>query len=133
MAATGLAHAYVAFLSSVLGWSIGEVLVSGLEPTLVAGLAPPARRGRYMGAYGASLSTGLLVAPLAGGLYSISPSLVWVGCAGLGWVAAAIQLFGGRRLGINGPRPSSTQEADVGVTGDHASTPDGGTELAAQT
>ncbi len=62
----GLADTLPGHAGAVLVWTVGEVLQAGLLSAVVAGLAPPHQRGRYMGAYGLSYGVSGTLAPLIG-------------------------------------------------------------------
>jgi fucose permease len=82
-----------AYLLPVLVWSVGDTLLLGEPFAVVAGLAPPAGRGRYLAAYGVCWGLGTTAAPLVvacligmGG-----PAALWGTCAGVAAVLAGIQ------------------------------------------
>jgi len=76
-----------AYVVPVLVWSIGDVVLLGEPFAVVAGLAEPAARGRYLAAYGVSWGVATTVAPLlATGLVATGgPALLW-SCCGAGAV-----------------------------------------------
>jgi len=77
----------------VVVWSLGDVVLLGEPFAVVAGLAEPDGRGRYLAAYGVSWGIATAVAPLlATGLVATGgPALLWA-CCGAGAVAlAAVQ------------------------------------------
>jgi len=88
---TTFARTLPAFLLCTLVWTLGEIGVSGHAPAIVADLADPRARGRYMGLFGLAFGIGGLVAPLVGPrVYSeLGPAWLWGGCAVLFLVAAA--------------------------------------------
>jgi MFS family permease len=101
--------AYAAVLAAAIAVGVGECFyTAGLMP-LVADLAPPALRGRYMGATGLSWWLGLGVAPTLGALLlGISPSGAMAGAAGVSLAAAASLLALDRELPAHArltPRP----------------------------
>jgi len=63
----GMAAIWILGLFAVL-FGLGECLLSATIGPLVADLAPPAVRGRYMAAFNLSWSVGLLLGPAIGGL-----------------------------------------------------------------
>jgi MFS family permease len=101
IAIVGIGFGLTAFASSVLGylgtvviWSIGEIVFTGVSATIAANLAPPRLRGRYMGTYGLAMSVGFLVAPLFGTtLLARGATTLWLSCAGLGLAAAVGQVL----------------------------------------
>ena len=74
-------------------WTIGEVLQAGLLAGLVAGLAPPHLRGRYLGVFGSSFGIAAFLAPLLGtqALDHLGQAALWGGVAVVG-VASAVGL-----------------------------------------
>ncbi|SDG22969.1 Predicted arabinose efflux permease, MFS family [Sinosporangium album] len=100
MAVVGVGFALHAFMSTMTGyliaiviWTAGEVVTAGIAGAIVATLAPPHLRGRYMGLYGFAWSGSALIAPLLGTwLLSIGPVVLWLTMGSLGVLAAAGQL-----------------------------------------
>lgn len=71
-------------------WTLGEIALSPVSSSFVADRAPPDGRGRYQGAYAMSWGLASCVAPLFGPrLLAFSPTVLWLGCAVLGVIAAA--------------------------------------------
>ena len=68
---------------AVAVWTLGEVLGAGLFGALVAGLAPPHLRGRYMGTFGTSFGVAALLAPALGTAVLVGPGqgALWGGAA----------------------------------------------------
>lgn len=90
---------------AVIIWSLGELTQWPVAAAYTTSLAPPGMIGRYAGTRSLCYGTALLLAPLAGtALYSLSPALLWVGCAAAGICAAA----------LIGPRPVSSPPARPG-------------------
>ncbi len=90
---TALAAATWEYALCVAIWTLGEILANATAVALVAGLAPPRLRGRYIGIFGLAFSVGYLVAPLAGTrLLAHGPPVLWLSCAAACAVAAAWQL-----------------------------------------
>lgn len=89
----GVKLAYAAVIAAAVIVGVGECFyTTGLMP-LVADLAPPAIRGRYMGAIGLSWWLGLGLAPTVGAqLLSASPTAALLASAGVA-LAAALSLF----------------------------------------
>jgi MFS family permease len=80
--------AFAVLLVAAAGIAVGECLHATAFIPLIADLAPPALRGRYMATVGLSWWLGLALAPTVGGqLLAVSPSLPLIGGAGL---AAAV-------------------------------------------
>ncbi|MEU9030714.1 MFS transporter [Streptomyces sp. NPDC048383] len=92
---TGQADTLWLLLVAVALWSVGEIALAALLPSLVAGLAPTGRRGRYMGAFGACIGAAGVAAPLGTMAYHPNPTLFWGLCLALGaaiWPGAVLLL-----------------------------------------
>lgn len=80
--------AVLCLVTAAVAFAVGECLHSTSFMPLVADLAPPPLRGRYMATAGLSWWLGLALAPTAGGqLLAISPSLPLLASGGLAIVA----------------------------------------------
>lgn len=92
---TALADETWQFATSVLVWTLGEIMFMTVAQTIVADIAPPLLRGRYNGLYGTAWSTAKLVAPLGGAwlLYSFGSGALWSCCFAAGLVGAVGQLL----------------------------------------
>jgi MFS family permease len=92
VAGVGLAGpgwAYAALLAAVVAVGVGECFHTTALMPLVADLAPPALRGRYMAATGLSWWLGLALAPTLGTqLLSVSPPATMLAAAGVALAAA---------------------------------------------
>jgi MFS family permease len=79
---TNLADTIPAHLGAVTIWTIGEIIAAGQLGALVANLAPPHLRGRYMGVFGASYGVSAFLAPAVGTqlLAHLSESALWTFC-----------------------------------------------------
>jgi dipeptide/tripeptide permease len=72
----------------------GEMFMSPTSQTLVAGLAPKANVGRYMGVFGLTRSTGWALGPFIGGMamdtavFAADPRLLWGFIVSVGVVGA---------------------------------------------
>jgi MFS family permease len=88
---TTLARTLPAFLVCTVIWTLGEIAMSGHAPAIIADLADPLARGRYMGLFGLAFGIGGLIAPLVGPrVYSeLGPAWLWTGCAVLFLLSAA--------------------------------------------
>jgi MFS family permease len=85
----GHALALACLAAAAIAFGMGECLHASAFMPLIADLAPPALRGRYMATAGLSWWLGLALAPTLGAqLLAVSPSLALVGAAAL--AAAAI-------------------------------------------
>ncbi len=76
---------------SIVVWSLGEIAMAGLSPTVVADLAPRHLRGTYQGAYMLSFGAAALLGPLCGSaiLERFGSTVLWRTCVAVGLVAAA--------------------------------------------
>ena len=91
----GLADTLPGHLAAVAVWTLGEVLQAGLLSSVVAQLAPPHLRGRYLGVFGFSFGLASLLAPLLGTqvLERFGQGALWGGCL-VGGVLAGVGLLG---------------------------------------
>ena len=63
---TAFADSMPMHLVAITVWTLGEILQAGLLGALVATLAPPHLRGRYMGLFGFSFGAAAFLAPVVG-------------------------------------------------------------------
>jgi MFS family permease len=79
-------------VGSIVVWTFGEMLLMPAMSAFVADIAPPDRRGEYMGLYTMAFSISFTIAPGLGTevLDRFGASAVWIGCLVTGLVAAAI-------------------------------------------
>ena len=88
----GWLHAYGWLLGIMVVITLGEMLFAPTSSAVVADLAPPARRGRYMGAFGLAESFGWSAGPFLGGilldLFPEDPRSMWGIISSLSLVAA---------------------------------------------
>ncbi|MFG3598719.1 MDR family MFS transporter [Micromonospora chersina] len=82
---------------TVLIWTVGEMLNSPSNATLIAELSPAALRGRYQGAFSLSWQLAGATAPVLGGLVRehAGNTTLWLGCAVIGAVMAVAHLISG--------------------------------------
>ncbi|MCZ7427061.1 MFS transporter [Micromonospora sp. WMMA1949] len=94
---TALADTVWLYGLTVLIWTLGEMLNSPSNATLIAELSPAALRGRYQGVFSLSWQLAGAAAPILGGLVRehAGNSALWLGCAGIGVVAAVAHLISG--------------------------------------
>lgn len=93
----------------VVVWTLGEIIESPATSAFVADRAPEHARGRYQGALGMMYASAAVAGPLVGtSVYHVSPTALWLGCGGVGILAAALALRAGRQ-----PAPA---HATVAVT-----------------
>ena len=81
--ATGLATGRPALLGLAAIWTVGEMILLPTASDAVAGLAPAARRGEYMGLYAFAFAMALALGPWLGvkAYATFGPHWVWIGCA----------------------------------------------------
>jgi len=74
-------------------FTLGEMVSMPISSAYIADLSPPDMRGRYMGAHALTWALGLVVAPALGmKLFTVAPSLLWLGSCALGILAALVIL-----------------------------------------
>jgi MFS family permease len=89
----GSGSAYAALVGAAIVVGVGECLHTTVLMPLVADLAPPALRGRYMAAMGLSWWLGLALAPTLGTqLLGVSPPAAVLAAAGVALAASASAL-----------------------------------------
>jgi MFS family permease len=94
---TAYADAAWWYAMTVLVWTMGEMLQSPTNSTLIAELSPTALRGRYQGVFALSFSAAAFLAPILGGyvLQHFGGTALWLGCFGVAVVAALGHLVTG--------------------------------------
>jgi MFS family permease len=98
-----LASTLPLLIVSVVLWTLGEIVLSPVAAAYMADLAPPHLRGRYQGIWGLTWGSGLILGPLLGALvFSWSPRALWLACAALGLLAAALVLVAAWRGSARG-------------------------------
>ncbi|MFB6440768.1 MDR family MFS transporter [Streptomyces sp. NPDC056411] len=87
---TALADSVPFYVLTVCVWTLGEIINSPTQMSLVARLSPVQGRGRYQGVYTLSWSVAAFVAPLLGGVVidRYGADAVWVGSLAVGALAA---------------------------------------------
>ncbi|MEU4472259.1 MFS transporter [Micromonospora sp. NPDC023888] len=82
---------------TVLIWTVGEMLNSPSNSTLIAELSPAELRGRYQGVFSLSWQIAGASAPILGGLVRehAGNDTLWYGCAALGVLTAVAHLVSG--------------------------------------
>jgi MFS family permease len=85
----GFVPTFALFVVAMIIITIGEMVVSPFQQSLVAGFAPEDMRGRYMAVSGLSWSISFTVGPFFAGLIldSANPSLLWAFCGLVGILA----------------------------------------------
>ena len=111
LVATGLflyarADTLPAFTVTTVLWSVGDAVLLGRAYALVAAVAPPEARGRYLAVYGLSWGLAAVVAPLAGTqlLSRWGPGVAWTTLAAASLALALAQPALRSHLGRTGAR-----------------------------
>ena len=83
------------FALGVAVWTVGEIIMSPINSSIVADLAPESRRARYQGVYNMAWSLAVLVGPALGGygLERLGRGPFWTAAGGVGAVAAVLHLL----------------------------------------
>jgi MFS family permease len=95
---TAFAHTPLAYAATVLIWTLGEMLGSPSNSTLLADLSPMRMRGRYQGVFSlSSQGAAAALTPILGGLVlqHAGRRWLWLGCAAVGAVVAIGQALSG--------------------------------------
>jgi MFS family permease len=88
---TAVAFSVPILALTVVIWTFGEMIAAPVMNTYVADLAPTHLRGRYQGAYVLNFTVAMVLAPAIGTwLFAWSPTGLWVFCAALAVVSAAL-------------------------------------------
>ncbi len=100
LAGNPLAPALPALAVATVVWSVGDLLIMGRAYAIVAGLAPPDARGRYLAVFGTSWGFATVAAPLAGTqlLERLGAQGLWACLAGACLVLAAASMSVGRLI-----------------------------------
>ena len=82
-------------LVTVVLWTFGEMMLFPAMAAYLGDIAPPARRGAYMGAYSMSLSLALTFGPWVGTqiLAVLGPTTLWLVMFAFGALAAALMVY----------------------------------------
>jgi MFS family permease len=112
-ALTGFAHHFATLAVTVVIWTCGEMISAPTQSAVLADMAPPNLRGRYMAAATLMWSLATIVGPSLGSfLYGWSPTCLWFFAAASGIAsAAAVRIAlkrkpGDRTLSESAPRAS---------------------------
>jgi MFS family permease len=94
---TAFTHTAGMYAVTVLIWTLGEMLSSPSNATMLAELSPVALRGRYQGVWSLSWSGASFAAPVLGGLVQqhLGRTALWLGCGAIGAVVAVGHLLSG--------------------------------------
>jgi MFS family permease len=78
-------------IGCLLIWSVGEMLTMPIAVAQIADLAPVHMRGRYMGAFGFTWASALILGPVVGtNLFCYNPAVLWLTCAAAAIAAAFV-------------------------------------------
>lgn len=83
------------YAASIVIWTLGEIIVSAIAPTLIADLAPVELRGSYQGGFQLSWGAASLLGPALGSLVlgRLGGGALWITCLLLGAASAIGQLL----------------------------------------
>lgn len=82
---------------AVAVWSFGEMFGSASTAAFIADRAPAHLRGRYQSSLGMTYALSFTIGPIGGtAIYAWSPRGLWIVCAALGLIGAALALAGER-------------------------------------
>ena len=86
----GFVSTFALFVTAMVIITIGEMVISPIQQSMVASFAPETMRGRYMAVSGLTWSLAFTVGPYFAGLIldSPNPSLLWIVCGFIGLLAA---------------------------------------------
>jgi MFS family permease len=108
----GFVSTFALFMTAMVIITIGEIVVSPMQQSLVAGFAPEAMRGRYMAVSSLSWSISFTVGPYFAGLIldSSNPNLLWILCGFIGLLATLgfVTLNKSHRSDARLPQPAAT-------------------------
>jgi MFS family permease len=85
----GFVSTFVFFAFAMIIITIGEMVVSPFQQSVVASFAPESMRGRYMAVSGLTWSVAFTIGPYFAGLIldSANPGALWLLCGGIGLLA----------------------------------------------
>jgi MFS family permease len=108
----GFISTFVFFIAAMIVITIGEMVVSPFQQSLVASFAPEHMRGRYMAVSGLSWSISFAIGPYLAGriLDSGHPNLLWVACGLIGILATSGFVF------LNKAQQSTAAVVEVAAT-----------------
>ncbi|HEX9147982.1 MAG TPA: MFS transporter [Thermoanaerobaculia bacterium] len=89
--ALAFARTPVAVAATIVVWTFGEIFTFGALNALAVELAPPARRGEYMGLYQMAFSLAFVAGPALGVfvLERLGPAALWSGCFAVALLSGA--------------------------------------------
>jgi MFS family permease len=90
---TGFVRSIPLLALTVVIWTFGEMLYFPMASAHVANVSPPDMRGRYHGAWGIAWGLGAVLGPVGGtALFAVDARMVWVACALVAAIGAALVL-----------------------------------------
>lgn len=100
LAGTGWAAGPAGLAAAAVVWSVGDLVLLGRAPALVAALAPAASRARYLSAHGVSWGIAAMVGPVLGTqlLARIGVTATWTALGAGGLALALVQPLVVRRV-----------------------------------
>jgi predicted MFS family arabinose efflux permease len=104
-----ISRGFAAFLGGMVVFTVGELLLVPTATALVANIAPPHMRARYMGVFSLSFRVGSGIGPVVGGLLNdnIAPVATWYGAM----VFCGIAVAGFGLLSRRTARPAVQRQA----------------------
>jgi MFS family permease len=90
--ALAVLSSYGGIVATVVVWTFGEMILFPATAAYVSELAPPGRRGEYMGFYAMTFGIGFTLGPWAGLalLESVGARALWITCLVVGGLSAAL-------------------------------------------
>ena len=93
IALMGFATSMPALFTTVVVWTLGEMIYAPVAGAYVSGLAPERYRGRYMGVWHSTYSVGMLLGPAIGTwIYERNPAALWWMCLGIAAASVSLSL-----------------------------------------
>ncbi|HEU4363934.1 MAG TPA: MFS transporter [Candidatus Krumholzibacteria bacterium] len=94
---TGFVKSIPLLVTSVVIWTLGEMLYFPMASAHIANVSPPDMRGRYQGAWGIAWGLGCVLGPIGGtNLFAHDPRLVWIAAGVLALIGAMLVLVATR-------------------------------------
>jgi MFS family permease len=95
-----LGYGFWGFWTSMVIFTVGELILTPTATTLAANLAPADMRGRYMGLYGLTWYMAAGIGPYVGGMLNdhVSPVSIWYGGMVVGLLSAGLFLVIGKQI-----------------------------------
>jgi len=115
--AMAFARGYDGVALTVVVWTFGEMILLPTATAYVAEIAPPSRRGQYMGFYSMTFSLAFTLGPWLGAavLASGGPGVLWPGTFALALLSALLLARIGRVNGRPDGRGTGSGESERGI------------------